>query len=398
MSASASSFPPSTLRHTYISPLGFDTDLTTVLPSLEYNFLHIAREIPRPGGCMWRLKFASLALTFLVSVLGGSLAFAQKRSGPIINTPTEIQVRVTFTDERHVSQQIEVDLLNEQSMTLFQAFTDSEGRVSFQVSGGGIYRVRASGDGIETTVSDAVSIMPTDRSTMVWLQVQRKAGAEVDNGNNSVMTTANDLKVPSDARKSFHKGFEALQRHDYQKAADLFQKAITAYPQYDAAYDNLGVAYMHLKQTDKAREAFARAVQLNDKNAEANRNYGRVLLANKEYPQAVDVLKKSLMVEPQNPSTLLMVSIAQFQTHDFDGALQSALKVHQLPHQGYAMAHYVAGRTYEVKHEYPQATAEYETYLKEDPKGSQVEQVRNALARMTASNSSATAPPSASPQ
>jgi len=40
MSASASSFPPSTLRHTYISPLGFDTDLTTVLPSLEYNLLH----------------------------------------------------------------------------------------------------------------------------------------------------------------------------------------------------------------------------------------------------------------------------------------------------------------------------------------------------------------------
>ena len=347
---------------------------------------------------MCRLKSASLTLTFLVSVLLGSDAFAQRRSGAIANTPKEIQVRVSLTDERHVGAQIEVDLLNEQSSTVSQAFTDGEGRATFQVSGGGIYRARASGTSIETTVSDAINVQPTDRTAMIWMHVQLKAGAEADNGGSSGIITANDLKVPSDARKSFNKGSEALQHHDYQKAADLFQKAINTYPQYDAAYDNLGVAYVQLKQSDKAREAFEHAVQLNDKNADADRNYGRILLANKEYPQAVDVLKKSLMVDPQNPSALLMVSVAQFQTHDFDGALQSALKVHQVPHQGYALAHFVAGRSYEVKHEYPQATAEYETYLKEDPKGSQVEQARNALTRMTASSSGATTPSSASPQ
>jgi Flp pilus assembly protein TadD len=348
---------------------------------------------------MCRLKAATLTLTFLVSVLVGSVAFAQRRSGANTTVPKEIQVRVSLTDERHIGAQIEVDLLNEQSATVAQAFTDNEGRATFQVSGGGIYRARASGSSIETTVSDAINVQTTDRTAMIWMHVQLKAGGEADNAGSSGITTANDLKVPSDARKLFTKGSEALQHHDYQKAADLFQKAITTYPQYDAAYDNLGVAYMQLKQTDKARAAFEHAVQLNDKNADADRNYGRLLLANKEYPQAVDVLKKSLMVDPQNPSALLMVSIAQFQTHDFDGALQSALKVHQGPHEGYALAHFVAGRSYEVKHEYAQATAEYETYVKEDPKGSQVEQARSALAHMTASSSGATTTPSgASPQ
>lgn len=347
---------------------------------------------------MCRLKSAPLTLTLLVCVLPGSMAFGQRRSGSTIPSTTEIQVGVSYADERHVGQQVEVDLLNEQSIPVSQAFTDSEGRAVFQISGGGVFRVRAAGNDIETTVSDAVSIQPSDRSSIIWLHVQQKSGATIDNGSNSGITTANDLKVPSDARKSFTKGMDAFQHHDYQKAADLFQKATAAYPQYDVAYDNLGVAYMQLKQPDKAREAFEHAVQLNDKNADAERNYARLLIAGKEYPLAVEVLKKSLMVEPQNPSALMMVSIAQFQTRDFDGALQSALKVHQVPHQGYALAHYVAGRSYEVKHQYPQATAEYETYLKEDPKGSQAQQARNALTRVMASSSGANPQSSASPQ
>ena len=346
---------------------------------------------------MRRLKSFSLTLTLLASVLVGSTAFAQRRGGTSIPSSTEIQVRVSYTDERHVGEQIEVDLLNEQSITVGQTFTDSEGHATFQITGGGVFRVRASGQDIETTVSDAVSIEPSDRSSMIWLHVQQKPGVTVDNGTNSGVTAANDLKVPSEARKSFAKGMEAFQHHDYQKAVDLLQKATTAYPQYDVAYNNLGVAYMQLKQLDQARQAFQRAVALNDKNADADRNYGRLLIASKEYPQAVEVLEKSLMVDPQNPSALMLVSIAQFQIHDFDGALQSALKVHQVPHQGYALAHYVAGRAYEVKHEYPQAAAEYEAYLKEDPKGSQAQQVRSALTRMTAS-SRATTQSGASPQ
>ena len=65
-------------------------------------------------------------------------------------------------------------------------------------------------------------------------------------------------------------------------------------------------------------------------------------------------------------------------------ALQNALKVHQLPHEGYAVAHYVAGRAYELKQQYQKATAEYETYLRESPDGPEARQVRNALARVTA--------------
>jgi tetratricopeptide (TPR) repeat protein len=332
---------------------------------------------------MCRLKSTSLAL--LVPIFVCSLAFAQGRSPSTAPAVCEIQVRVSYANERPVGQQIMVELLNEQSVPGLQTFTDSEGRALFHIAGGGVYRARATGTDIEQAVSDPVNIEPSDRSAIIWLHVQQKVGAGTPtNTSTAPVTSASELRIPADAKKSFMKGMEALYRHDYQKAAELFEKATVAYPQYDAAYDNLGATFMQLGQPGKAREAFERAVQLNDKNADADRNYARLLIADREYTRAMDLLKKSLTVDPQNPSALTLLSIVQLQSADVDGALQSALKVHQLSHEGYAVAHYIAGRAYEVKHQYQQATAEYETYLREDPNGPEIQQVRTALAHVTA--------------
>jgi len=345
---------------------------------------------------MCRLKSTSLAL--LVPIFVCSIAFAQRSGSATTPTVTEIQVRVSYDNERPVGQQIMVELINEQSVPVLQTFTDSEGRAVFNIMGGGVYRARASGTDIEQAVSDRMNIEPSDRSAICWLHVQQKAGVDASTSTaTAAVTTANELRIPADAKKSFMKGMEALYRHDFPKAAELFEKATVAYPQYDAAYDNLGVTYMQLGQPDKAREAFEHAVQLNDKNADADRNYARLLMTNREYPRALNLLNQSLIVDPQNPSALALVSIVQLETGDIDGALRSALKVHQLQHEGYAVAHYVAGRAYEVKQQFQNATSEYETYLRESPDGPEGKQVRNALARVTAM-AGTTPQPSTTPQ
>jgi Tfp pilus assembly protein PilF len=339
---------------------------------------------------MCRLTSAFLAL--LISLLPYSVAFAQGHSGkPII---CEIQVHVTYDNDRSVGPNVRVDLLNEQSILVEQQFTDGEGRVLFHVSSGsaGGYRVRASGADIEEGLSDPITVAPGDRMAVAYVRVQQKqaAGTPVSTSTKtSASTSANELKIPADAKRSFMKGMDALYRHDYPTAAGAFEKAVAIYPQYDMAYDNLGVTYVMLAQPDKARAAFERAVQLNDKNADADRNYARLLLGSKENARAVELLNKALAVEPQDPNTLTLISIAQLRTGDVDAALQNALKVHQLSHENHAAAHYVAGRAYEEKQEYRKATVEYETYLRESPDGPEAPQVRGALARVTASVSPA---------
>jgi len=338
---------------------------------------------------MSRLKSASLAL--LVSCFVCPVSFAQRR--PSATTVTEIQVHVSYSNEQRVGPQVQVDLLNGQGVPVAQTFTDSEGVAVFHITGGGVYRARASGTDVEQTVSDSVNV-ESGQVALIWMHVKQKAGAAASadtktNTSTAATTTANELRIPADATKSFMKGMEALYRHDYQKAVELFEKATTAYPQYDAAYNNLGATYMQLGQTDKARAAFERAVQLNDKNADAERNYARLLMTEKDYARASELLNKALVIEPQDPASLTLMSIVQLKTGDVDAALQNALKVHQLAHEGYAVAHYVAGRAYETKQQYPKATAEYETYLRESPDGPEAQQVRSALTRVTASASTA---------
>jgi tetratricopeptide (TPR) repeat protein len=339
---------------------------------------------------MCRLKSPSLAL--LISLFTCTVAFAQGRNnGP---TATEIQVRTSYANEQPAGQQIQLDLLNEQSVPIGQAFTDSEGRAAFHVvvsSVGGTFRVRASGPDIEPGTSDPIVLNPGDRTVMAWVHVEQKPriATSAPSPGSAPVTTANELRVPADAKRHFMKGMEALYQHDYPKAVDSFQKAVAAYPLYDAAYDNLGVTYVQLGETSKARSAFEHAVELNDKNADADRNYARLLLSNKENARAIELLTKALTIQPQDPASLTLISVAQLRSGDLDAALQNALKVHQLPHENYALAHYVAGVAYEAKQQFQQATAEYETYLRESPDGPEAPQVRSALTRVIATASAA---------
>ena len=92
------------------------------------------------------------------------------------------------------------------------------------------------------------------------------------------------------------------------------------------------------------------------------------------------------VVEPLNPVSLTLMCVAEAQTGDDEGALATARKVHQLPHEGYSVVHLVAGQALERKNDPQDAYAEYETYLHESPNGPEAGQVQNALTRLTASN------------
>ena len=118
---------------------------------------------------------------------------------------------------------------------------------------------------------------------------------------------------------------------------------------------------------------------LNDSNADADRNLARILIHDGNFSRAEELLKKSLVVEPLNPVTLTLMCVAEIQTGDDDGALATARKVHQLPHEGYSVVHYVAGQALEHKGQPQDAYTEYETYLRESPNGAEAGQVRNAL-------------------
>jgi len=303
-------------------------------------------------------------------------------------TSVEIIVRVTFQNDRNAGDKIRVDLINETGVPVGEGFTDSEGRAVFHVATAGTYEVRASGTPIQGTTTERVHVEDMDKSRTVYVRATPagEAPATTTKTNAPPVTSAAELKIPTDAKKAFHKGMEAWERNDYPKAAEQFEKAVAIYPEYDTAYNNLGVMYYQMGHTDKARAAFERSVALNDKNADGDRNLARMLIHDGNYARAEDLLKKSLIVEPLNPVTLTLMCVVEIRTGDNDGALATARKVHQLPHEGYALVHEIAGQAYEHEGQPQNARIEYETYLRESPNGPEAPQVRAALTRLTAAS------------
>jgi hypothetical protein len=310
------------------------------------------------------------------------------QGSPTHITSVEVFVQVTFDNDRTAGDQIRVELINETGVPVGQTFTDSEGKTAFHVSSAGTYQVRVSGTPIQGTTVESIRIEDMDKSRTVYLRVKPRTDgvSTTTKANSPPVTSAAELKIPPDAKKAFHKGMEAWEHNDYPKAAEQFEKAVAAYPQYDTAYNNLGVMYIQMNEPLKARAAFEHSVALNDKNADGDRNLARLLIHDGNYPRAEELLKKSLMVEPLNPASLTLLCDAEMKTGDEDGALLTARKVHQLPHEGYSVVHVIAGQIYEEKGQPQNAAIEYETYLHESPNGPEASQVKISLARLTAAN------------
>ena len=79
--------------------------------------------------------------------------------------------------------------------------------------------------------------------------------------------------VRSDAKAQVEFGIAVAQRGLWQEALYRWQRAIEIDPSYAAAWNNLGIAYEHEGQFDKAREAYEKATELAPENLTIQQNY-----------------------------------------------------------------------------------------------------------------------------
>jgi Tfp pilus assembly protein PilF len=198
------------------------------------------------------------------------------------------------------------------------------------------------------------------------------------------MVSAANLRVPEKAGHEFAKGMKEMSAHNWSKAREHLEKAVKYYPQFDWAYNNMGVAYIQEKNTKGAREAFEKAVAINDKNPDAVRNLARMKLMDNDFGGGKELLLK-LGPNPQDLDALMMLAYAQLKTHELDAALANALKVHRGDHDRFPLAHLIAARVYEVKGNQGAARGQYQMYLKEAPDTPEAQIAKEGMQRLAAS-------------
>ncbi len=193
-----------------------------------------------------------------------------------------------------------------------------------------------------------------------------------------------DLKAPGKARHEYEQGYRLLMRKDLQAAIAHLTNSIAIYPQFVAAHNALGTAYLSLGQNELAQGEFTKAVALDDHMPNSYLNLGCADLALKQFPAAEESFRKASSLAPLDVQLQLALAYAEFVNHDYPAVIATAQQVHQHKHEGAAVVHFFAAGAWEAQGNLTQAQSEMETLLEEAPKSSSAAKFRQILEQIKA--------------
>ncbi len=322
-----------------------------------------------------------LLCLFLVS----ALAQAQRSTGvPDRSNVGNVTIRVLHSDDRSAGSQLTVQLMSGAgSLPVATAFTDDSGIARFNDVRVGMYHAVVTGNDIEPADSGSFEVDARKNAQTQFVSVRRlQSQNQYQPGSRSATVAAADLNVPDDARKEFDKGLDAIQHQDWKKAEERLKKAIAIYPDYASAYNNLSVVYGQLKDTAQEREALEKAVVLNDHFGVALVSLAKICYHAHEFSRAETLLNKAAAAEPANTQTLLLLAQAQLVNQHYDATIATVRRIHSLPHEHLALAHYIAAEAYERQNQRADAVAQLKVFLNEEPDSPRSSQVRDQLGKL----------------
>lgn len=191
-----------------------------------------------------------------------------------------------------------------------------------------------------------------------------------------------DLQAPAKAQREYKKGYQLLGRKEFGAALQHMSAALVAYPNYVAAHNGLGAAYLALNQNGQAHAEFARAVQLDDHSPISLFNLGCSEMALRNYGAAEEEMQKAANLAPLDLYMRSALALGEYLNHDFTAAIETAHTVHRSKHQGAAVVHLFAAAAWQAEDKFEQAQQELKTLMEEDPKSPVMSQVQNMMARL----------------
>jgi tetratricopeptide (TPR) repeat protein len=305
------------------------------------------------------------------------------RSGGDPSQFGNVHVHVVYADNRSAGLQLRVRLMSGSGSTsVTESFTNDQGRTEFIGIPIGNYHVIVSGEGIEEADSGVFELDRRKTSQDLFITVHSTESNAKGNAAGPQSVAAVDLNVPDSARKEFEQANEDMGRQDWTSAQQRLNRAISDYPQYAQAYNNLAAVYGHLNDPARERESLEKAISLNDHFVPALVNLAKLCFQDKNAARAETLLESAGRAEPNNPETMTLLAQAQLLNKHFDAAIATAHSVHTMPHQNFALVHYIAARALERENRLPDALAELQLFLTEEPKGARADHVREEIAQI----------------
>jgi Flp pilus assembly protein TadD len=194
----------------------------------------------------------------------------------------------------------------------------------------------------------------------------------------SALVSASDLGIPGRARKELEKANQSFAKQNWIQARDRLNKAISFYPAYAGAYNDLGVAYAHLGDVERERQALEKAIALDGHYTLAELNLGRMNIQEGKLPEAEAALDRAAALAPEDPRAFILLAYCQFLQKHFDDVIATSREAHKLS-AAHAFVHRAAARAFEHERQFDNAATELNLFLQEQPAGPAADAVRKEL-------------------
>jgi tetratricopeptide (TPR) repeat protein len=321
-----------------------------------------------------RLSRYSLAVIFALVI--SSPLFAQRErdtySAASANS-FEVVGQVRLAETGRPASKISVRLDRFGGGVVDQIDTDSTGRFRFTNLQRGYYRVIVNAPGYQLAQQDA-DLQVLFRAFLIFDLAAEKPGAVA-------LLDVIDARAPAAAREELVRGRAALGKKSYEEAVEHLHKAIALYPEFYEAHLLLGTAFMDAREWAKAEAAFERAVELKAGSAGAVLSLGEVYWRQKRYDEAEKTLLDGLKLDDKSWHGYFTLARLYWDLNNIPKAGPAIGHTLQLK-PDFAEAHLLAGNILLRINQQQRALAEYQDYLRLDPKGEFAAQARELVQKL----------------
>jgi hypothetical protein len=245
-----------------------------------------------------------------------------------------IQGTVYYAADGNPADHITIDLRSSEGLNMDHLTTDERGTFEFINVCAGVYQVAISIADFEPVSAEADLTYFSAEGIVIDLVKRSGVGTANSSGHpgGGSLVSAHLVSMPKKAQDAFNKG-----QHDLYQAKDAnaglkdFQHAVKDAPAFYEAYEQMGMAYLTLKQPDDAEKAIRKSIELSgDKFAPAEVDLASLLMDKNQSAEAEKSARRSIELDPNSWLGYYELSRVLFYQNHIPEALTSAGKSRDL--------------------------------------------------------------------
>lgn len=254
--------------------------------------------------------------------------------------------------------------------------TNSPGR--FDAPGLDGCELRLSSPGYQSESIDLANRRVMDNPEVGSFSLRRVGSAE------GTLVSFTSLKAPKDAHNAYRKAVHQMEKSKWADARRNLDKALRSYPEYAAAWCELGIVEQHDNRPEQARAAWRKAVALDPKFIRPHLKLADAALREKHWKELAEATGHIIMLDPAaSPQTYLYNALAEFSLRRFDEAERSARQAIRLdPDHRFPKAEHLLGVILANKEDKAGAIQHMRAYLALLPNAPDAVYVRRQIAEL----------------